>query len=870
MTENLARWCIEPLRFPARIENRPGLSTVAYRLGSYTTIRAALHRWLDEDPLLAGWTHRASDDPGIALLDGAAILGDILTMYQQVYANEVYLPTARRRDSVADLVRLLGYRLSPGLAGRGTFAFEVRGTLPVTIPKGFPVTADLAGVDDTVDLEIAEDVVAYPWLGKFSLGRPTYTPNLSSSTTELVIYSGSADLAAGDRIMIGRPYPASNPNRIVGGEIVVIDGVRERQGQKLYKIKGALVKSVNLAEVIAFKLGRTFRHVGHAAPPTKTVVSGGVASTPSISYTRLLNGTTSTDVQPSLESDDIPLTPEATDLAIGSTLIFQSVMRRLDGSITRYTPTELMPFRTLTGFRQGSITWGALTSPATLATIASALTTSIAPSVDSWHPHTHTYDRVDVREMQIHETVGEHFTMRAAPKHLSTPKGHDLFFFGTGAEVKTLKGRRLLLVKPGEEPEIVNVTSVESSSGAAARGRRPRRISIDAQATYSDFSVESSAVVVFGNLADATQGKTQREAVLGNGDSRADFQTFKIPKSPLTYLLRSGETPPETPELAIFVEGREWTRVSSLYGRRPKEEIYIVREDARGDSWVQFGNNRTGKRLPSGIGNVVARFRVGSGAHGPMKPGASPQAAGRLDGLDKLALADVVSGGAPPESGDEARAAGPAKAQSLDRLVTLADIEAEAQAIAGVARASAAWRLVDGVPAVVVVLLMETGRASEIEAVRTFLAEAARCRGPNRSAIVVVQGLTRWVRLDLTVALAAGRREDLVVPQVRAALGAAGVGDPLKPGLFAAARRRFGEAEYVTRIEATAQNVDGVSWARVDRVGSLGTSDDPASLAVPPTAPPAQSVACPKTQMLGLYPSHLALSLVLPPAEVCS
>src|SRR4029453_12594529 len=101
--------------------------------------------------------------------------------------------------------------------------------------------------------------------------------------------------------------------------------------------------------------------------------------------------------------------------------------------------------------------------------------------------------------------------------------------------------------------------------------------------------------------------------------SRATFQTFKLPKSPLTYLTAPSDTPPETPELEIHVAGRKWQHVSSFFNYGPKDEVYIVREDAAGDSWVQFGNGKTGARLPSGRQNVMVRFRVGTGARGPLK-----------------------------------------------------------------------------------------------------------------------------------------------------------------------------------------------------------------------------------------------------------
>ena len=55
---------------------------------------------------LAHWTHREPDDPGIALLEVGAVLGDILTFYQELYANEAYLRTAQlaheRRRARAD------------------------------------------------------------------------------------------------------------------------------------------------------------------------------------------------------------------------------------------------------------------------------------------------------------------------------------------------------------------------------------------------------------------------------------------------------------------------------------------------------------------------------------------------------------------------------------------------------------------------------------------------------------------------------------------------------------------------------------------------------------------------------------------------
>ena len=119
-----------PGPFPAPVRNRPGLSHSD--TASATTPPCAPTCWTgwSRRPALPGWTHLGSDEPGIALLEGAATLGDILTFYQELYANETKLRTAAWQDSVFDLVRLTGYRPAPGLGGDALFALEVDGDGP--------------------------------------------------------------------------------------------------------------------------------------------------------------------------------------------------------------------------------------------------------------------------------------------------------------------------------------------------------------------------------------------------------------------------------------------------------------------------------------------------------------------------------------------------------------------------------------------------------------------------------------------------------------------------------------------------------------------------------------------------------------------
>jgi hypothetical protein len=587
MSDDCRNDCAEPLAFPKRPNNRPGLDKIDYRIGAYPDFRDYLLSRLDRAPLLQDWTHRGADDPGIALLEGAAILGDILSFYQDRYANEAYLRTATWRDSVADLVRLLGYRLSPGLGGRGTFAFEVKGDKPVRVPAGFPLTAQVEGLEDPADFMTSEDLLAYPWLGRFSLYRPRHTPYITSAIKDFVIWDPdpAIEIIAGDRLLIGIANSSSNPTALSDPEIVVIDSVRELHGRKIYTIKGELQYSSSSFQMAAVKLGRSFRHFGHNAPRKLiTLGTGGTASEATISYVRYLDQTTppatTSDtyvVDPALAPSDFPLNSEVDDLALGAHVVIQGRFLGTTsggGEISlRYTH-----LRTIAGVKARSMTWGALTGATTLVTVPSQIIVAGGGVY---------YHRADIREMEIHEGVGPVLTLQSAPVPSSVAQGHDLYMFGTDAQVQSLDGRNLLLEKPGEEPVLATVQSVESLSASVADRSLLRRVTLDVEVTYGDYPHQDPSVTVFGNLVEATQGKVEREAVLGNGDARQVFQTFKLPKAPLTYLIDAGQTPPEAPELEVYVSDRLWTRVASLFAKGPKEEIYIVREDAKGESWVR-------------------------------------------------------------------------------------------------------------------------------------------------------------------------------------------------------------------------------------------------------------------------------------------
>src|SRR3954466_8129347 len=123
---------------PAPVANRPGLSALAYRVGTHARFLASMQARLSsrDYPALAALTTRAGSDPALAFLDAWATIADVLTFYQERIANEGYLRTATERRSILELARLVGYRLRPGVAASVFLAFTLEQGYRLDVPAG--------------------------------------------------------------------------------------------------------------------------------------------------------------------------------------------------------------------------------------------------------------------------------------------------------------------------------------------------------------------------------------------------------------------------------------------------------------------------------------------------------------------------------------------------------------------------------------------------------------------------------------------------------------------------------------------------------------------------------------------------------------
>jgi Baseplate J-like protein len=190
---------------PAVVENRPGLSALAYRVGTHGSFKATMQVAISHEAALRGLKTRADDDPTMALLDAWATVLDVLTFYQERLANESYLRTATERRSVLELARAIGYELNPGVAASADLAFEME-TAPgapevVTLEVGTRVQSQPGPGELPQTFETIEAIEARP---AWNALRPQLTRLRlpAAGDTSLYLQGVTTNLRSGDALLI--------------------------------------------------------------------------------------------------------------------------------------------------------------------------------------------------------------------------------------------------------------------------------------------------------------------------------------------------------------------------------------------------------------------------------------------------------------------------------------------------------------------------------------------------------------------------------------------------------------------------------------------------------------------------------------------
>jgi hypothetical protein len=172
--------------------------------------------------LLPDWTDRGEADFGVVLVELVAYVADILAYYQDRVANEAFLATATQRRSVAELLRLIGYQLDPGLAAAAVIHVDAAADADVG-PDQLPFQIRTAGRPGEADVVFE---VTRPFSLRTSDNQITLAAgaSLPVAGTTAAVPAGTHSLAVGDVVYLeerATPRPRRSPALTVYGMLVV-------------------------------------------------------------------------------------------------------------------------------------------------------------------------------------------------------------------------------------------------------------------------------------------------------------------------------------------------------------------------------------------------------------------------------------------------------------------------------------------------------------------------------------------------------------------------------------------------------------------------------------------------------------------------
>jgi hypothetical protein len=152
-------------------------------------------------------------DPVLAYLQAWAVVGDVLTFYQERIADESTLSTAREPLSAYAIVRAFGFQPRAAVSARTYLAFEVAGEprdRPLTLPAGIPVGNVPAPGGAPAIFETGAPVLAYPAWNRVD-AVPDEAPvavRLPPNATRIVL-AGTDPIPAGTSLVLRERGPSS-------------------------------------------------------------------------------------------------------------------------------------------------------------------------------------------------------------------------------------------------------------------------------------------------------------------------------------------------------------------------------------------------------------------------------------------------------------------------------------------------------------------------------------------------------------------------------------------------------------------------------------------------------------------------------------
>src|SRR5271165_3227975 len=836
--------------FPAVISNVPGLSTILYRVGDFTSFRDAMLHALPNEVELANWKPTTTSDLALQMIEWWAYLADILTFYNQRIANQDYLRTADLDASVRNLVTVLGYRPRPGIGATATLAALVSGSQPIALPQGMAVQSKPGPGSAPQVFELLQNTTAQP--GGSVSADPDTSNAVFGADGSVLLQGVISSIKTGDLLLlVEKGWSGSNFNYLLANVLSVQPQVSPRgikNTQVFLSNSPLMLAGANLYTASNYRLLRSTQ--------TARLFQYGVNIDLSLSYNSAVLGTADLDsvtrlIQPgdlvlfdslngqtggALQGTSAPQPPAPPSTPSPSPplpiIIWESL--GVEKQSARLAPQAAKPSAASPAFRsqfkatEGGLGGGLGLGGGEVGSGSGSVSSSEAQvhagmylaAVDSYTEVIWYADNPTSPTAPSSPTTGIpvlHSEITFTPS-VSAPAANTLVIRYGWQDVGVLVSppatsfdgtTNLIAFDPPEFPagEVVALLQDQNGNGDYVSGTvnpaTPSELqlaeNLPLTAALPLDPTLDPPITVLTNLLPFTRGKTVTNEVLGSGDATQTGQVFTLAKSPLTYLLSavsiSGNNYAST--LQVWVNGVQWQEQPSFFGQAASATIFVTREDDNGVTYVQFGDGVNGALLPSGTNNVTASYRYGSGANAP-PVGALTVINTPQPGLASMQNPVAAGGGVDPEPSSQMRQNAPLSVLTFGRAISGDDYEAIAASTPGVTRASVVWSFDADAERTVVTVYVGDDQSAQNAAQVALSGDA----DPNRPVSVV---LATSVPLTITLTLLVSPNYDL---NAVAALAVTALTDP-NTGLFGANNIGIGQAVYRSQIYAACLSVPG-------------------------------------------------------------
>ena len=762
---------------PPAITDLPGLEQIVFRAGDFNSFRTALLTPLTSEVSLTAWNSgRGIDsdpsviDLGVMMVEWFAYLADILTFYNERIANEDYLRTCILPPTPAALVHLLGYTPRPTIGATGFIAALlapiVVGAQTVTLPDGleFQSKPGPGQTPQSFELHPATTV------GLPASIAATPPPSLLNGGSTLLLNGSVTSISRGMQLLLSPRDNNAAPNLIAVSALPAVQTTAAgKQTAVSFNVTqpGAAVTTAATARLLKSNQNAGLWTVNGANidPWGTTIQMAGLLR----------------QIQP---GDWLVFTAGGSAQAIQ----VASAQDVLGDASTAGGPTSVSP--------------GPTPTPIPVLHTQLKLQTALSSNI-----------------IQAGTAINVLFGWVEAGVLVDQPPSEwDGISSRLWPKQPASFPQRSPLGMPGAAPILLADSAGNGAQASAA---------VDANGSLSINWPSSTPtplnpalappITVYYDLLPVSAGKTVKNEIVGSGDSTQSGQSFKLAKSPVTYLA-SGSTYAST--IALTVNGLPWTEVPSFYGQSASAQVFVARQDANQNTYIDFGDGVNGALVPTGTNNIVATYRYGGGASSPAA-GKLTVVAKSFPGLQSVVNPVAVAGGSDPNPASLIRKYAPRSVLTFGRAVSVFDYQAIAAGAPGVTMASAQWSW-DAANQRAGVMVYVAGQPGIAASVQTLLNASG---DPNRP--VTVRAATQIpVNLTLQLVVLAG----VDIPTLESAVTTA-LCDP-STGVFSPPQIAIGQALFDSNIEAALQVIPGVIAVAASTF-ALGTSVDPGPLHIP-------------------------------------